>query len=124
MFPLQKSELQIDNHSMISTFIYSIDNERLFKREEHRENKHIDPYYLSDDHAVIIGEELAHPFKVKRLVGQSGMSYGSLGGRAITALSQGLACWHMDEYRKVDYLNIILKVAAILFIKLDQVYSA
>lgn len=39
MFPLQKSELQIDNHSMISTFIYSIDNERLFKREEHRENK-------------------------------------------------------------------------------------
>ena len=62
MFPLQKSELQIDNHSMISTFIYSIDNERLFKREEHREKKH-DPYYLSDDHAVIIGEELAHPLK-------------------------------------------------------------
>ena len=57
MFPLQKSELQIDNHSMISTFIYSIDNERLFKREEHRENKNI------DDHAVIIGEELAHPLK-------------------------------------------------------------
>lgn len=124
MFPLQKSELQIDNHSMISTFIYSIDNERLFKREEHRENKHIDPYYLSDDHAVIIGEELAHPFKVKRLVGQSGMSYGSLGGRAITALSQGLAragTWMntgeggLSEYHLKGGCDIIYQIGPGLF---------
>lgn len=91
MFPLQRNELQIDNASMISTFVYTVDNERLFKRDEHRDRKDIDPYYLSSDNAVVLGEELAHPFRIKRLVGQSGMSYGALGGRAITALSQGLA---------------------------------
>ena len=91
MFPLQRNELHIDNASMISTFVYTVDNERLFKRDEHRDRKDIDPYYLSSDNAVVLGEELAHPFRIKRLVGQSGMSYGALGGRAITALSQGLA---------------------------------
>ena len=62
--------------------------------------KNIDPYYLSDDHAVIIGEELAHPFKVKRLVGQSGMSYGSLGGQRLLHYLRTCTCWLMDEYRR------------------------
>lgn len=39
----------------------------------------IDPYYLSDDHAIKLGEHLKHPFILKRIVGQSGMSYGALG---------------------------------------------
>ncbi|UDI77523.1 FMN-binding glutamate synthase family protein [Staphylococcus taiwanensis] len=91
MFPLQRNELEIDNQAMISTFVYKVDNERLFKRDEHRDETEIDPYYLTDDNAVVLGAELKHPFKIKRLVGQSGMSYGALGGRAITALSQGLA---------------------------------
>ena len=38
-----------------------------------------------------MGSNLKHPFKIKRLVGQSGMSYGALGKNAITALSMGLA---------------------------------
>lgn len=91
MFPLQRNELQIDNQTMISTFVYKVDNERLFQRDEHRDKTVIDPYYLTDDNAIILGNNLEHPFKIKRLVGQSGMSYGALGGRAITALSQGLA---------------------------------
>lgn len=91
MFPLQRNELQIDNQTMISTFIYKVDNERLFQRDEHRDQTDIDPYYLTDDNAIILGNNLRHPYKIKRLVGQSGMSYGALGGRAITALSQGLA---------------------------------
>lgn len=91
MFPLQRNELQIDNQTMISTFVYKVDNERLFQRDEHRDQTAIDPYYLTDDNAIILGNNLEHPFKIKRLVGQSGMSYGALGGRAITALSQGLA---------------------------------
>lgn len=33
MFPLQISELHIDQSPMISTFIYKIDNERLFNRD-------------------------------------------------------------------------------------------
>lgn len=91
MFPLQATELHIDNSGMISTFLYQIDNERLFSRDEHREKSEVDPFYLSDEHAIILGPELKHPFKIKRMVGQSGMSYGALGKNAITALSQGLS---------------------------------
>ncbi|MCI8279703.1 MAG: FMN-binding glutamate synthase family protein, partial [Staphylococcus xylosus] len=90
MFPLQSSELHIDQSPMISSFIYQIDNERLFDRDEHRIKTEIDPYYLSDDNQIILGPDLEQPFKLKRLVGQSGMSYGALGSHAITALSKGL----------------------------------
>ncbi|WP_260843675.1 glutamate synthase-related protein, partial [Staphylococcus hominis] len=53
--------------------------------------KQIDPFYLTDDNAVVLGEHLEHPYKIKRLVGQSGMSYGALGKNAISALSKGLS---------------------------------
>lgn len=45
---------------------------------------------MSDEDAIILGKGLDYPFKIKRLVGQSGMSYGALGSHAITALSMGL----------------------------------
>lgn len=90
MFPLQSKELHINQSPLISSFIYTIDNERLFNRDEHRTKAEIDPFYLTDEDAIILGPELKHPFKLKRLVGQSGMSYGALGSHAITALSKGL----------------------------------
>ena len=91
MFPLQATELHVDNSDLISTFLYKIENERLFSRDEHRKRSEIDPFFLSDEHAVVLGAELKHPFKIKRLVGQSAMSYGALGKNAITALSKGLS---------------------------------
>jgi glutamate synthase domain-containing protein 2 len=75
---------------MISSFIYEIDNERLFNRDEHKIQAELNPYYISEENRVTLGAELKHPFKPKRLVGQSGMSYGALGSNAINALSQGL----------------------------------
>ena len=36
MFPLQTTELHIDHTEFISTFLYHIENERLFSREEYR----------------------------------------------------------------------------------------
>lgn len=90
MFPLQTSELHIDQSPMISSFIYEIDNERLFNRDEHKIQAELNPYYISEENRVTLGAELKHPFKPKRLVGQSGMSYGALGSNAIMALSQGL----------------------------------
>ncbi len=87
MFPMQRNEISVDNTTLLSTFIYKIANERLFSREEYRVPTKIDPYYLSDDHAIKLGEHLKHPFILKRIVGQSGMSYGALGKNAITALS-------------------------------------
>ncbi|MDG0844231.1 FMN-binding glutamate synthase family protein [Staphylococcus equorum] len=91
MFPLQTSELHIDQSPMISSFIYKIDNERLFNRDEHEVQAELNPYYISEENRITLGAELKHPFKPKRLVGQSGMSYGALGSNAITALSKGLA---------------------------------
>ena len=38
MFPLQASELHVDNSDLISTFLYQIENERLFSRDEHRKD--------------------------------------------------------------------------------------
>lgn len=42
MFPLQTAELHIDQSTMISTFIYEVDNERLFNRDEHISKTEID----------------------------------------------------------------------------------
>lgn len=60
-------------------------------RKEKREDRQIEPYFLRDEDAVIIGGDTCrNPFKLKGLVGQSAMSYGALGENAITALSRGL----------------------------------
>ncbi|UBH08184.1 FMN-binding glutamate synthase family protein [Macrococcus armenti] len=90
LFPNEASELEIDQTKKLNTKIYKLDNEGLFSREEHREDAHVDPYLLTDNHAIVLGKNAAHPFKIKRLIGQSGMSYGALGKNAITALSKGL----------------------------------
>jgi glutamate synthase domain-containing protein 2 len=124
MFPHQASELRIDQSVLISSFIYKIDNERLFERDEHREKSQINPYFLDDEDEIIIGPKLAHPFRLKRLVGQSGMSYGALGGNAITALSKGLGqagTWMntgeggLSKYHLTGNTNIIFQIGPGLF---------
>lgn len=89
-FPKQMHELKIDQSPYISTKLYNIDQDNLFKRKEHREDQDIKPYYLTDDDAITIGPSCREPFQVKGLVGMSAMSYGALGDHAITALSKGL----------------------------------
>lgn len=124
MFPMQRNEISVDNTTLLSTFIYKIANERLFSREEYRVPTKIDPYYLSDDHAIKLGEHLKHPFILKRIVGQSGMSYGALGKNAITALSKGLAkagTWMntgeggLSEYHLKGNGDIIFQIGPGLF---------
>lgn len=90
IFPKQPSELSIDQSTKVDTKLYKLDAEGLFSRKEHRETETVDPYLLSDEYAVVLGQHCKHPFHVKRLIGQSGMSYGALGKNAITALSKGL----------------------------------
>ncbi len=91
LFPKQRGELAIDNEPKIKTKLYKIDQDNLFRRKEHREDATAAPFLLTDENAVIIGEHTCRsPFIVKGLVGQSAMSYGALGDRAITALSIGL----------------------------------
>ncbi|RLQ96726.1 FMN-binding glutamate synthase family protein [Falsibacillus albus] len=91
MYPVHREDLKIDNSKKVKTKIYKIDKDNLFRRQEHREYTEADPYYLHDDDAILIGGDTCrNPFKVKGFIGQSAMSYGALGEKAITTLSTGL----------------------------------
>jgi glutamate synthase domain-containing protein 2 len=90
MFPLQMGDLKVNNSEPIITKKYAIDKEGLFSRKEHAVEEKIEPWLLKDEDAIIIGPNCPQPFKVRSMVGMSGMSYGSLGENAISALSYGL----------------------------------
>ncbi|CAM3885574.1 FMN-binding glutamate synthase family protein [Mesobacillus thioparans] len=91
LFPRLTEEMKVDNAGKIKTRVYKIDGEGLFTRKEHNEEKLADPYYLQDEDAVVLGENTCrYPFRVQGQVGQSAMSYGALGEKAIQALSKGL----------------------------------
>lgn len=126
LFPKLRTELKVDNTEKINTNVYEIDNEGLMTRKEHREERQIDPYYLRDEDAVVIGEDTCRePFRIKGLVGQSAMSYGSLGSHAITALSKGLGLaggtWMntgeggLSEYHLAGNPDIIMQIGPGLF---------
>ncbi|MCA1055920.1 FMN-binding glutamate synthase family protein [Rossellomorea aquimaris] len=92
LFPIQRDELRVDQSEKITSMIYKIDKDNLFRRKEHREQEEVDPFLLKEEDSPIIGKDTCrYPFKVRSLIGQSAMSYGSLGEKAITALSTGLA---------------------------------
>jgi glutamate synthase domain-containing protein 2 len=126
MFPKHKEELRIDQSPKILTRLYKIDDEQLLSRKEHSEDALIDPYYLADiDQIVIGGDSCRKPFYVKGLIGQSAMSYGSLGKNAITALSKGLALaggtWMnsgeggLSSYHQKGNVDIIAQIGPGLF---------
>jgi glutamate synthase (ferredoxin) len=90
MFPKQREEMRIDNDDLIDTKVYEISEDNLFTRKERMVEKKAKPWLLPEEDAIVIGENCKYPFKVRSLVGQSAMSYGALGSRAITALSKGI----------------------------------
>ncbi|MGM8214924.1 FMN-binding glutamate synthase family protein [Bacillaceae bacterium W0354] len=90
MFPKLEEELAIKQKPIIESYVYEIEKEYLFSRKEHRKKAQISPYLLNEEHEIVIGPSAKQPFHVKGLIGMSGMSYGALGDRAITALSIGL----------------------------------
>lgn len=126
LFPRQREEMRVDNTEKIKTRVYRIDSDHLFTRKEHNEEQLVDPYYLREEDAVIIGKSSCrHPFKVRGLVGQSGMSYGALGEKAIAALSKGLGLaggtWMntgeggLSEYHLEGNPDIIMQIGPDLF---------
>ncbi len=91
MFPKQSDEMKMDKKTKINTKKYILLRDSLFgQREEKLEESNTLAYLLDDNDAVVIGPTTKNPFVVKSLIGQSAMSFGSLGERAITALSEGL----------------------------------
>jgi len=126
MFPRLSEELNIDTESKVTTQRYILLNEPLFmQREEKREPNESSAYLLKDKEAIVIGEKCKHPFKLKGQIGMSAMSYGSLGDRAVTALSEGLGIakgtWMntgeggLSDYHLKGNVDIIMQIGPGLF---------
>ncbi|WP_077212339.1 FMN-binding glutamate synthase family protein [Bacillus dakarensis] len=126
MFPTQREDLRIEQKPKIQTQVYKIDSERLMSRKEHSEQTEVEPYYLSEKDQIILGKETCRkPFYLKGLVGQSAMSYGSLGKNAITALSKGLGLaggtWMntgeggLSNYHQIGNVDIMAQIGPGLF---------
>ncbi|MER2088267.1 MAG: FMN-binding glutamate synthase family protein [Sporosarcina sp.] len=90
MFTKQNEEMRVDNENLVDTMRYIVDEDNLFSRKEHREEIPALPWLLPEEDAIVIGPNCEHPFHVRSILGQSGMSYGALGENAITALSKGI----------------------------------
>ncbi|MGG3801911.1 FMN-binding glutamate synthase family protein [Metabacillus fastidiosus] len=92
MFPKLTEEMKMDMDTKVSTKRYILLEDPLFsQRKEKWVDEESAAYLLHDDDAIIIGPNTKYPFALKGQIGMSAMSYGSLGDRAITALSEGLA---------------------------------
>ena len=91
MFPLNVDELSTDNDKPYKSYTYQILNESITSRKEKRNQVLLDPWYLTDENQITIGQNRKHPFQVKGLIGVSAMSYGALSKSAVKALAQGVA---------------------------------
>src|SRR5690625_433390 len=92
MFPKLLEELKIDRQVQVTTNRYLLVKEPLFtRRKEYLEADESSAYLLDDDEKIVIGPQTKYPFVLKGQIGMSAMSYGSLGKRAVTTLSKGLA---------------------------------
>ncbi|TCP19000.1 glutamate synthase (ferredoxin) [Scopulibacillus darangshiensis] len=131
MFPLQMEELRMDRETKVETKKYVLTRDTLFtQRQEHFKEELTLAYLLDEEDAVVIGPNLPHPFKVRSLIGMSAMSFGSLGNKAITALSEGLGMakgtWMntgeggLSPYHLKGGVDIIMQIGPGLFGVRDQ----
>ncbi|EKN71121.1 FMN-binding glutamate synthase family protein [Schinkia azotoformans] len=126
MFPKITEELKMDRETKVTTNRYLLVKEPLFtRRKEHFEQDESIAYLLDDSDAIVIGRNVKQPFIVKGQIGMSAMSYGSLGERAVTALSEGLGMakgtWMntgeggLSEYHLKGGVDIIMQIGPGLF---------
>ncbi len=90
MFPTLMEDLAVVSEPRIRTRQYVIDDEGLFRRNEHAREEEVRPWLLAPERQIEIGADLPEPWTLRGPIGMSAMSYGSLGRHAIRALSQGL----------------------------------
>ena len=129
MFPKLKNEMSVEITPRIKTQRY-VGSEGLFSRKEHLESVDVSPWTLEDKDAIIIGPDCKNPWRVKGPLGMSAMSFGSLGGNAISAISLGLGhatgSWvHTGEGGLADYHllgggDVIMQIGPGLFGVRDQ----
>lgn len=125
MFTKQNEEMRVDNTQLVNTMRYIMEEDNLFSRKEHREEVKALPWLLQEEDAIVIGPNCEHPFRVRSMLGQSGMSYGALGENAITALSKGIGlaegAWMntgeggLSQYHLAGGADIIAQIGSGLF---------
>lgn len=126
MFPKLTEELKMDRETTVTTNKYHLIKDPLFtQREEESEEDESLAYLLDKEDVVVIGENTEQPFHVKGLIGMSAMSYGSLGEKAITALSKGLGIakgtWMntgeggLSDYHLEGDVDIIMQIGPAMF---------
>ncbi len=126
LFPKLTEELKMDHDTRVATYRYLLLKDPLFMdREEKLEKHESEAYLLPEEDAIVIGEKTIHPFIVRGQIGMSAMSYGSLGEKAITALSEGLGIakgtWMntgeggLSEYHLKGGVDIIMQIGPGLF---------
>lgn len=91
LLPTLMDEMGVETEPRIPTRHYVVEDEGLFGRDEVQTESSLAPWLLSDEFAPTLGGDLSSPWKLRGLIGMSGMSYGSLGRNAIRAFSEGLA---------------------------------
>jgi glutamate synthase (ferredoxin) len=90
MLPTLAEDMGVLVEPRVGTKRYVLDDEGLFSRSEHVEERDVAPFTLDDRFALTMGAELEHPWVLRGLIGMSAMSYGALGRNAIRAFSYGL----------------------------------
>lgn len=126
MFPKLTEELKMDQDTKVTTNRYLLLKDPLFTQKKEELEKHeSSAYLLEDEDAIVIGKDTKYPFIVKGQIGMSAMSYGSLGDRAITALSEGLGIakgtWMnsgeggISDYHLKGGVDIIMQIGPGLF---------
>src|SRR5699024_7861607 len=126
MFPKLTEEIRMDRQSKVITNRYLLLKDPLFtQREEKLEEDESLSYLLDEEDTIIIGENMKKPFRVRGLIGMSAISYGSLGERAITALSEGLGiakgAWMntgeggLSDYHLKGDVDIIMQIGPAMF---------
>ncbi|UOQ92061.1 FMN-binding glutamate synthase family protein [Halobacillus shinanisalinarum] len=126
MFPKLTEELKMDRETKVTTDRYLLIKEPLFTQKKEELEQDESPVYLLDEEdAIVIGEKAKNPFFVRGQIGMSAMSYGSLGDRAITTLSEGLGIakgtWMntgeggLSDYHLKGGVDIIMQIGPGLF---------
>lgn len=126
VFPKLTEEVKMDRKTKVRNKRYLLLKDPLFTQREERMEEHESLAYLLDEKdTIIIGKYTKYPFKVRGQIGMSAMSYGSLGERAITALSEGLGMakgtWMntgeggLSDYHLMGNTDIIMQIGPGLF---------
>lgn len=126
LFPKQMEELRMDRETHVMTKKYVLRKDTLFaQRDEDLIDERALAHLLAPEDEQVIGPDRPQPFRLRGLIGMSGMSFGALGSHAISALSKGLhlaqGTWMntgeggLSSYHLAGNVDIIMQIGPGIF---------